>query len=200
MQAGQSILPLFPLQIMLFPEEEAPLHIFEPRYKQLMKDCREKQISFGIPYVNNAQLLQIGTEVRLDSVVREYDNGALDVLVKAFDLFELLTFQEHYPGRLYSGGTVKALPVENLPVGESLKGLFQAYLSTIEGTKPNKKELSSLKSLDIASRLDLTSFKKYQYLSLRSEREKQHFLAMEIKLMLKIREQENSIQDRFHLN
>ncbi len=61
-------LPLFPLQSIFFPGETVPLHIFEPRYKQLINDCKNEAITFGIPvFINNG--MQYGVEVQLVEVV-----------------------------------------------------------------------------------------------------------------------------------
>ena len=62
-----SILPLFPLNLVVFPEEELNLHIFEPRYKELVNDCMSKEVNFGIPsYVNKK--LELVTEMEIKSV------------------------------------------------------------------------------------------------------------------------------------
>ena len=67
-------LPLFPLQSVFFPGETVPLHIFEERYKQLINDCRDEAITFGIPVFINGTV-EYGTEVQLVEVVNTYDSG-----------------------------------------------------------------------------------------------------------------------------
>ena len=84
-------LPFFPLQSVFFPGETVPLHIFEERYKQLIIDCRKEAITFGIPvyiYGNVAY----GTEVQLVEVVTTYENGEMDVVCVARQVFKILTF------------------------------------------------------------------------------------------------------------
>ncbi len=85
-------LPLFPLQSVFFPGESVPLHIFEERYKQLIRDCRAEAVTFGIPvYIGNR--LSYGTEVQLAEVVTTYEGGEMDVLCVARQAFRLLTFR-----------------------------------------------------------------------------------------------------------
>ena len=59
-------LPLFPLKLVAFPGEQLNLHIFEPRYKQLFRECEENQITFGIPAFIDNKIMDIGTELKLE--------------------------------------------------------------------------------------------------------------------------------------
>ncbi|MEP1982437.1 MAG: LON peptidase substrate-binding domain-containing protein, partial [Maribacter dokdonensis] len=82
-------LPLLPLQSIFFPGETVPLHIFEDRYKQLINDCRDEAITFGIPvFINNK--MEYGVEVQLVEVVNTYESGEMDVVCVARQVFRLL--------------------------------------------------------------------------------------------------------------
>ncbi|MFT6370506.1 MAG: hypothetical protein ACJAUQ_000629 [Maribacter sp.] len=101
-------LPLFPLQSIFFPGETVPLHIFEPRYKQLINDCKDEAITFGIPvYINDG--MQYGVEVQLVEVVTSYESGAMDVVCVARQVFKLISFEKQLVDKLYSGGVVELL-------------------------------------------------------------------------------------------
>ncbi|MFD0796980.1 LON peptidase substrate-binding domain-containing protein [Maribacter chungangensis] len=101
-------LPLFPLQSIFFPGETVPLHIFEPRYKQLINDCKDEAITFGIPvYINNG--MQYGVEVQLVEVVTRYESGEMDVVCVARQVFKLRSFEQQFNGKLYAGGDVELL-------------------------------------------------------------------------------------------
>lgn len=99
-------LPLFPLKSIFFPGETVPLHIFEERYKQLIQDCREEAITFGIPVFIYDQIAY-GTEVQLVEVVNTYEGGEMDVVCVGRQAFKVLSFQNHLPGKLYGGGEVE---------------------------------------------------------------------------------------------
>lgn len=105
-------LPLFPLQSVFFPGETVPLHIFEERYKDLIRDCREEAITFGIPvYIYDS--VAYGTEVQLVEVVTTYDNGEMDVTCVARQVFKITSFERQMPGKLYAGGEVRFLDSVN---------------------------------------------------------------------------------------
>lgn len=99
-------LPMFPLQSIFFPGETVPLHIFEDRYKQLINDCRNEAITFGIPVFINGSI-QYGTEVQLVEVVNSYENGEMDVSCVARQAFKVLTFDNHMEDKPYAGGVVQ---------------------------------------------------------------------------------------------
>ena len=100
---------LFPLQIVVFPDEQLNLHIFEPRYKQLIRDCVTNGIHFGINAFMNQQLQPIGTEVKLVAIEKEYENGELDIRTRAVGAYRLEDYFPLMPGKLYAGGTIKRL-------------------------------------------------------------------------------------------
>ncbi len=101
-------LPFFPLQSIFFPGETVPLHIFEERYKQLINDCRSEALTFGIPvFIDNG--IAYGTEVQLVEVVTTYENGEMDVICVARQVFRVETFENQLNDKLYAGGQVKFL-------------------------------------------------------------------------------------------
>ena len=99
-------IPIFPLAILPLPGELVPLHIFEPRYQQLLDDAETRDISFGIYYRDDANNKQIGALVKLESVIKRYPNGQADIIVKGLDLFEMQVFFQTYKDKLYPGGEV----------------------------------------------------------------------------------------------
>jgi len=105
-------LPLFPLQSVFFPGETVPLHIFEERYKELIRDCRNEAITFGIPvYIYDS--VAYGTEVQLVEVVTTYESGEMDVTCVARQVFKIMSFEKQMPGKLYAGGEVSFLDSVN---------------------------------------------------------------------------------------
>lgn len=105
-------LPLFPLKSVFFPGETVPLHIFEPRYKELIEDCRREALTFGIP-VFLEDTLSYGTEVQLAEVVNTYENGEMDVICLARQVFRIVSFVNPMEGKGYAGGEVEFLDMEN---------------------------------------------------------------------------------------
>ena len=101
-------LPLFPLKSIFFPGETVPLHIFEERYKQLIQDCRNEAITFGIPVYIYDQIAY-GTEVQLVEVVNTYEGGEMDVVCVGRQVFKILSFENEIGDKLYPGGNVEFL-------------------------------------------------------------------------------------------
>ena len=101
-------LPLFPLKSIFFPGETVPLHIFEERYKELIQDCRNEAITFGIPVYIDDQIA-FGTEVQLVEVVNTYEGGEMDVVCVGRQVFKILSFENEIGDKLYPGGNVEFL-------------------------------------------------------------------------------------------
>ena len=74
-------LPLFPLEVVLFPGSLLPLHIFEERYKTLINECIQQNKEFGINYVNAARMSPVGCSAILKKVVKEHGDGRKDIIV-----------------------------------------------------------------------------------------------------------------------
>lgn len=99
-------LPFFPLKLVAFPGEELNLHIFEPRYRQLMADAETEGINFGVcSYLN--QLTGFGTEVKLEQVFKRYEDGQLDIKTRGVRVFRVLNFENPMKGKLYPGGEIE---------------------------------------------------------------------------------------------
>jgi len=77
-----NFIPIFPLAIVVYPGEKLNLHIFEPRYKQLIIDCMETKKPFGIPTVLNNEVKELGTLVQVKEIVKTYDNGEMDIITE----------------------------------------------------------------------------------------------------------------------
>ena len=106
------ILPLFPLELAVFPGEVVPLHIFEPRYKQLISECHDNGATFGIPPVIDGQPARFGTELKLERILTTYKTGEMDVLTLGLRAFRLERFLSDLPDKLYSGGEITRLENE----------------------------------------------------------------------------------------
>ncbi len=75
-------IPMFPLSLLPLPGELVPLHIFEPRYKQLLEDAENADIHFGIYFNNTINEEKIGSLMKLESVIKRYPRGESDIIVK----------------------------------------------------------------------------------------------------------------------
>jgi Lon protease-like protein len=81
---------LFPLEVVLFPGTPLPLHIFEPRYKEMIGECLEQKKQFGVIRAQETGLADVGCTAEILAVTKTYDDGRMDIVAEGRDRFELL--------------------------------------------------------------------------------------------------------------
>jgi Lon protease-like protein len=89
-----SLLPIFPLELVLFPGVPLPLHIFEPRYKEMIGECLELKKPFGVVRASSEGVADIGCTAEILEVTKKYDDGRMDILTRGVDRFEVLEVNE----------------------------------------------------------------------------------------------------------
>lgn len=170
-------LPLFPLKSVFFPGETVPLHIFEERYKQLVNDCRKEALTFGIPvYINDT--ISYGTEVQLVEVVNTYGNGEMDVVCVARQVFKVLSFEKQMSGKLYGGGDVEFLDMENDADDALRKEVLQKVealydLMDVPFTQTSPKQFNSY---SLAHKMGLSFEQEYELLLMQKESDRLNFI------------------------
>jgi len=97
----EQLLPLFPLKVVLFPATELPLHIFEERYKEMIGECLEHRSEFGIVLVLDEGLASTGCTASIAEVLRKFEDGRMDILVRGQRRFELVRIDQ---GKSYLRG------------------------------------------------------------------------------------------------
>ncbi|WP_224489361.1 LON peptidase substrate-binding domain-containing protein [Robertkochia flava] len=195
------ILPLFPLQIVVFPEDRLPLHVFEDRYRELVRDCRDGKGTFGIPtYIDGG--LGFGSEVTIDSVVKEYDTGKFDIICEATRAFRILEFHNPQPGKLYSGGVVEYL--DNIEDGQDSQRqrvvrLIRTLYKEI-GVSYKVVPASRFRSFQYAHKVGFNLKEEYQMLQMTSEAERLLYLETHLERILPIIRQVNSTKKLIGMN
>lgn len=189
-------IPMFPLSIFPLPGELVPLHIFEPRYRQLLQDAESRDISFGI-YLNHlANTEKFGSLVKLESVIKRYPSGESDIIVKCSDLFTMTTLFRTFSDKLYPGGEVSCWN-SNLTriVDDKLAGEFTEYLQLLKISQPSL----PITGFGIANELNLTIEDRLKYVVLDDEK-KETFLLSRIRYQSTLLREARKAKDVFHLN
>ncbi|MCW3114609.1 MAG: hypothetical protein JWR18_3005 [Segetibacter sp.] len=198
-----NFIPIFPLGIVVFPGEDLNLHIFEPRYKQLITDCFADAKPFGIPTVLKNGLSERGTLVEVKEIVEVYDDGKLDIKTKGISLFRILEVVKSIPEKLYSGAIV------NYPVNEENKNvlLLRKVMSNIKDLhavlklkKDFKKPDDQLLSYDIAHHVGLSLEEEYEFAGLLREDQRLEYLKRHLMKVLPVVNEMEVLKDRIKLN
>lgn len=189
-------IPMFPLSIFPLPGELVPLHIFEPRYRQLLRDAEERDISFGIYFSHSSNVNKHGSLVKLESVIKRYPGGESDVIVKCQDLFRLDTLFRTYKEKLYPGGDVTFSQV-NLqePVSPKLYAYFEEFMHLLKITKVTP----PISLFHIANELNLDFADRIKFVELDNTK-KENFLVARLKFQKHVLVQTEKMKDVFHLN
>ena len=165
-----ALLPLFPLDVVLFPGTPLPLHIFEPRYKEMIGECLAQHRTFGVVRAVEQGLAEIGCTAEIISVVKEYPDGRLDLITEGRQRFELVRVNQE---RSFLQAEVIVIDDEpGTPAKEDTARAVHLHseLMAISGAKQDLSSADpSLLSFHLAGSLPLDLDFKQRLLSLRSE-------------------------------
>lgn len=181
------LLAIFPLQLIIFPGETLPLHIFEPRYKELILECRDTGITFGIPAYLGGRISQHGTEVELVKIFRTQDNGEMDILVRGIRVFIVEDLHAQMEDRLYSGATVSFPendPVVDEEIHNRLSRAFETFLRRTGRLIPEVKDSKFDLSFQIAPALELPLERKIELLSIYEEQKRAEYLLEHLRRLI----------------
>jgi len=162
--------PLFPLGIVLLPEEVVPLHIFEERYKLMIGQCLEEEREFGIVWLSDSGLRDIGCSAAITELLETLDDGRMNILVRGTRPFRLLRRIEDLP---YPAGDIELLDDDGTdPAPASLEETRERYAELVERlteSRPDDAQLDSLGAYGIAATIDFAHDAKQSLLESRSE-------------------------------
>jgi hypothetical protein len=170
-------IPLFPLKMVPFPGEEVNLHVFEPRYKDLINDILASDKRFGIPPFIKKNI-DYGTLMELTGIKKRYEDGRLDISTRGLKVFKIIQYDNPAEGKSYAEGYVKFL-VENYREDPLLKynliDKLEEFFKLIDESK-NVILNESLCSFDIIHKIGLPIEYEYEILKLEGEIERQEYL------------------------
>ncbi|HEY1366591.1 MAG TPA: LON peptidase substrate-binding domain-containing protein [Gaiellaceae bacterium] len=169
---------LFPLGIVLVPTERVPLHIFEPRYRELIGECLELEREFGLVLEDDEGLRAVGTRTRVAEVIERLPDGRLNIVVEGGERFRLV---EESEGRSFRTGRVEPFADEVAPAtADEVEGVLAAFrrLAEAAGAEADVPEPSdSPLSFALAARIELPAGRKQALLELRSEQARVRMLS-----------------------
>ena len=199
----QKFLPIFPLNLVAFPGEQLNLHIFEPRYKQLISECSKENKTFGIPVVDNNQMLDHGTEMELIKIHKVYPNDEMDIQVWGLQVFRLLEVVREIPDKLYAGAIISLLPnVEDKHsrLALELEELTVELFSLLDVREQMEKPDFAFKSFRLGHYVGFDLKDEYELLRHVRETERQKLIVEHIKRILPSVKQVSDMRERAKLN
>lgn len=189
-------IPMFPLAILPIPGELIPLHIFEPRYRELLQDLETTDITFGIYFSHEINAAKIGSLMRLESIIKRYPGGESDIIVKCEDYFQLEMLLRHFKDKAYPGGDVYMKKADyNLFPKPELYELFIEYLRL----RNIQQQYTSFNLYQVANELSLDVNERYKFLTT-EESQREKLLVTRLKFLIHLLEQEERSKNIFHLN
>lgn len=174
-----NFIPIFPLDIVVYPEEKLNLHIFEPRYRQLITDCHTQKKVFGIPSVIEKKLKDYGSVVEITEISKVYDNGEMDIKTKGVRIFRILELIKEVPDKLYSGAIVNYPETYNQGNPEIMRKVMNSIRDLHRLLKVNKefkKDDHELCVFEVAHHIGLSIEEEYDLLHLPEERQRQEYI------------------------
>ena len=187
----ENYLSLFPLNIVLFPEMVLPLHIFEERYKEMIRECLRETEPFGVVYAHNEEVERVGCRALITKVAKEYEDGRMDIVTIGESRFEVVLFDSE---KSFLRGVVTPYedsePPELPDTAEvaRLVPLYQEFCRFLSQADEaaNLGEVSSFENLvfRILSRLNVSNDLKQKLLATHSEKERLTTLLHYFELLL----------------
>jgi len=150
--------PLFPLGLVLIPHELVPLHIFEERYKLMIGECLDQESEFGIVWLSDDGLKEIGCSARVSKVLERFEDGRLNILIEGTTPFQPLEDDLQAP--------------DDEPAIAAARKRYADLVAEVTDERPEPGELAKLDAYGMAATLDVALDAKQMLLELRSERDR----------------------------
>ena len=194
-------IPLFPLAVFLLPGEKSKIHIFEPRYKQLLKDCEESQSLFGIPFILNNSMSEYGSVVKVTNELATHADGSSDIEILCTDIFKIKSYHPQMGEKLYPGGNVILLNTESSqPVSENLMSELGKYLQESDQALTSDMLSIELDAYGAGRIIPLNGLEKIQLVKAGNPRTKEKILLNKLKILSQLQKQIKSIDHNIFLN
>ncbi|HYF32306.1 MAG TPA: LON peptidase substrate-binding domain-containing protein [Chitinophagaceae bacterium] len=198
-----NFIPIFPLSIVVYPGEQLNLHIFEPRYKQLINECYSEEKAFGIPTVIKNQVAEMGTLVKILRVVKVYDNGEMDIQTSGERIFRILEVIKEIPEKLYSGAIVNYPDSDDAGKRELMQKVVNGIRELhrlLNINKDFKKPDEELTAYDVAHHAGLSLEEEYELLGLLKEIQRQEYLKRHLSKVLPLIAEMEALKEKIRLN
>ena len=198
-----NFIPIFPLGIVVYPGEQLNLHIFEPRYKQLINESYESKKPFGIPAVVDEKINEMGTLVQVKEISQVYDDGKMDIKTEGLQIFRMLEMIYDLPDKLYSGAIVNYPDNKEKGNRTLMQGIVKGIRELHKLLKIEKifaKPDDELGTYDVAHHAGLTLQEEYELLELLHEGQRQEYLKRHLIKVIPMLAEMELLKEKVKLN
>ncbi len=198
-----NFIPIFPLSIVVYPGEDLNLHIFEPRYKQLITECHASKKPFGIPTVIDNKMHDYGSLVEIAELSKLHENGEMDIKTKGVKVFRILEVIKELPDKLYSGAIVNYPDNYDKGNPDTMRKLMTGIRELhklLNVNKDFKKEDEVLNTYEVAHHIGLSLEEEYELLHLLDERQRQKYLNLHLAKVLPMVASMEQLKEKIKLN
>jgi len=198
-----NFVPIFPLSIVVYPGEQLNLHIFEPRYKQLINESFQSKKPFGIPAVINDKVNEMGTLVQVTEISQVYDDGKMDIKTAGLQVFRILEVIAELPEKLYSGAIVNYPDNDERGNRTLMNGIVQGIKELHKLLNIEKKFLkpdTELWSYDVAHHAGMSLQEEYELLELLHESQRQEYLKRHLTKVIPVLAEMETLKEKVKLN
>ena len=193
--------PLFPLGLVALPGELIPLHIFEERYKTMIDECIGQEREFGILWMSDDGLREVGCACAIDQVLERMDDGRMNLIVRGTRPFRVLERQGHLP---YPAGVIEFVEDREDEIDPDLAmGAHEAYAELYKRATdrdPDAEELGSMTAYAMAATVDFGLDAKQGLLDMRSENARLRLVTRLFRAAIKRLELVDKVQERARSN
>jgi Lon protease-like protein len=180
-----ALLPLFPLGVVLLPGTPLPLHIFEPRYKEMIAECLSKKVPFGVVLALESGIAEVGCTAEIVTVAKQYPDGRIDLVAEGRNRFEVLAVNEE---RSFLRAEILLVPDEPATAAEAERlraiQLHLEILSLAGAVQDLSAADQNQLSFYLAGSLPLDLDFKQKLLGMRSEAERLQMVAQYLENLL----------------
>lgn len=196
------IVPLFPLELFLLPGEFYQLHIFEPRYKQLVKDVLNDNREFGIPFFHITNGRNLGCWVEIIDVYNENELGECDIAIRCKSLMIVKSFMQKISDDIiYPGGEINVWNNEwNQPISEGLHAIFQNYLRNNNMANSRWMNKKNPGLVDVFTMFNPNAQDKLSFITIKELKQRESFVHSYMQYYLLLDEQESKQYHNIYLN
>ena len=198
-----TFLPLFPLNIVVYPGEKLRLYIFEERYKQLIRECLEGSTTFGIPTVIDKQVLEIATEMKVISMDKKFPGGEMNITTRGMSRVFIEKFDKKAANKLYPGGDVRSLDSDestDILLQEEIFSLLSRLNEALDISKKVVSFPAEIRAFSVGHHIGLNLKQEYHLNTLNLEKDRLIYIRSHLQRVLPVVQETARMKAKARLN